>query len=81
MRHLLHAKADRRVYGRPSKRRTRAPRYTSPRPPSRTAVLGCSSPASKTEMLDDRAVARETHIADLNDKFRTNLVTGGRTDA
>ena len=46
--------------------------------PSRTAVLGCSSPASKTEMFDDKAFARK-RIADINDKFRKSLVTGGRT--
>ncbi len=30
-------------------------------PPSRTAALGFSSPASKTEMFDDEAVARSAH--------------------
>ena len=39
----------------------RGPRYNSTSTPSRTAVLGCSSPASKTEMFDDEAVARNAH--------------------
>jgi hypothetical protein len=32
---------------------SRGPRYNSTSAPSRTAVLGCSSIASKTEMFDD----------------------------
>jgi hypothetical protein len=40
---------------------SRGPRYNSTSTPSRTAVLGCSSIASKTEMFDDEAVARNAH--------------------
>jgi hypothetical protein len=41
-------------------------------------VLGCSSPASKTEMFDEEAVARKAHRRP-HDKFRKSLVIGGRT--
>jgi hypothetical protein len=41
-------------------------------PPSRTAVLGCSSPASKTEMFDDKAFARTAHKADVGKSFANN---------
>jgi len=48
------------------------------RSPSRTVVLGSSSPPSKTEMFDDQAFARKAHRRPQR-QIPQSLVTGGRT--